>query len=101
MPRKSSWQIGGENMQETPSRSQKKRESAALQETGEKIVRLAPAKRALLPLPHDLKKACDDYARLQSHEAKRRHLQYVGRLMRQAQEEGELQPILDALAALE
>ncbi|MBP3730586.1 MAG: DUF615 domain-containing protein [Mailhella sp.] len=101
MPRKGSWQIGGESMQEKPSRSQKKRESSALQKTGAKIAGLAPAKRMRIPLTPDMKKACEDYARLQSHEARRRQLQYIGRLMREAQEEGELQSILNALAELE
>ena len=101
MPRKGSWQIGGETAQEKPSRSQKKRESAALQAAGERIAALAPATRNRLPLPQDLKSAFEDYARMPGREARRRQLQYIGRLMREAQEEGTLQPVLDALEALD
>ena len=43
----------------------------------------------------------EEYDRLSGYEAKRRQLQYIGRLMREAQEEGTLQPVLDALAVLE
>ena len=101
MPRKNRYQIGGEEEDFKPSRSQKKRDSAALQETGEKLARLAAAKRSRLPLTPDLKEAFDEYDRITNREAKRRQLQYVGRLMREAQEEGALQPILDALSLME
>ena len=54
-----------------------------------------------LPLPPDLREALEEYDRLSGFEAKRRQLQYIGRLMREAREEGTLQPVLDALAVLE
>ena len=101
MPRKNRYQIGGAEEEERVSRSQKKRDSAALRAVGEKLARIPAVKRARLPLSPDLKDGLDEYDRLSGFEAKRRQLQYIGRLMREAQEEGTLQPVLDALDVLE
>ncbi len=101
MPRRNRYQIGGEGEEERVSRSQKKRDSAALQAMGERLVKLPAPKRVRLPLPPDLREAMDDYDRLTGYEAKRRQLQYIGRLMREAHEEGTLQPVLDTLAFME
>jgi len=101
MPRRNSWQIGGAEIPERPSRSQKKRDSASLQKTGEALAGLPPAKLAALPLPDDLKKALADCASMKNREAKRRQMQYIGGLMREAQEAGDLEALPEALAALE
>ncbi len=101
MPRRNRYQIGGEEEKERVSRSQKKRDSSALQEVGRRIADIPAVKRARLPLPGDLRDALEEYDRLSGFEAKRRQLQFIGRLMREAQEEGTLQPVLDALAVLE
>lgn len=101
MPRKKRYQIGGEDEEIRVSRSQKKRESTALQATGEALARMPASRRALLPLPPDLKDGLDEYDRLSGFEAKRRQIQFLGRLMREAREEGTLQPVLDALERLE
>lgn len=101
MPRRNRYQIGGEEEKERVSRSQKKRDSSALQEVGRRIAEIPAVKRARLPLPGDLRDALEEYDRLSGFEAKRRQLQFIGRLMREAQEEGTLQPVLDALAVLE
>lgn len=69
--------------QDRPSRSQRKRDSSALQELGESLTRLSPASLARLPLSEDLRAALVEYRRLSSHEAKRRQMQYLGRLMRE------------------
>lgn len=69
------------------SRSQKKRDSTQLQKIGEELANLAPAKLAQLPLTEDLEQAFAEYRRIKNKEAKRRHIQYIGRLMREAQEE--------------
>lgn len=69
------------------SRSQKKRDSTSLQKIGEEIANLAPAKLDELPLTEDLQAAIAEYKRITNREAKRRQLQYIGRLMREAQEE--------------
>ena len=101
MPRRNHYQIGGGEEQERVSRSQKKRDSTALQAVGETLARMPAVRRARLPLPSDLREALEKYDQFSGFEAKRRQLQYIGRLMREAREEGTLQPVLDALAVLE
>ncbi|WP_106478414.1 ribosome biogenesis factor YjgA [Phytohalomonas tamaricis] len=65
-----------------PSKSQLKREMHALQALGEKIIELSPSQRARLPLSDDMLAAVDETSRIHSHEARRRHMQYVGKVMR-------------------
>lgn len=86
---------------ERVSRSQRKRDSAALQATGEKLALLPPARQDKLPLPPDLAEALAVFRAMPGREARRRQLQYIGRLMREADEAGELQAVLDAWARLE
>ncbi len=89
MPRKKSYQYKENDQSEEMiiSRSQKKRDSTALQELGEELAKLPATKLAKLPLTEDLEIAFSDYRRSTNREAKRRLLQYIGRLMREAQEE--------------
>lgn len=68
---------------ERPSKSQRKREMSALQGLGESLLRLTPGELARIDLPEALREAIAEAARLGSHEARRRQLQYIGRLMRQ------------------
>lgn len=68
------------------SRSQKKRDSTQLQKIGEELANLAPAKLAGLPLTEDLEQAIAEYRKIKNKEAKRRQIQYLGRLMREAQQ---------------
>lgn len=86
---------------ERVSRSQRKRDCAALQARGEELALLPPARQALLPLPLDLAEALADFRGMSSREARRRQLQYIGRLMREADKAGTLQAVLDAWARLE
>ena len=65
------------------SRSQKKRESTALQRAGEALAALSPGQRASLALPLDLSEALAEWQAVKTHEAKRRQMQYIGRLMRE------------------
>lgn len=65
-----------------PSKSQKKREMNALQDMGEELVALGRESLAKIGLPEDLADAVRDYQRFTKHEAKRRQLQYIGRIMR-------------------
>ncbi len=81
------------------SRSQKKRDSSALQKIGEEIANLAPTKLAKLPLTTDLLNAIQEYKNITNKEAKRRHLQYIGRLMREAQIENEINGKKDIVTA--
>jgi len=70
-----------------PSKSQRKREMTALQDLGESLLRLTPAELARVDLPEALREAIAGMARIGSHEARRRQLQYIGKLMRQVDAE--------------
>lgn len=87
------------NEQEYKSRSQKKRESTALQHLGAAIAALPRAKRRRLPLSEDLALAFDELEGMKSREAGRRQMQYVGRLVREMDEE-ERAALIKAFEAL-
>ncbi|MDP5037433.1 MAG: DUF615 domain-containing protein [Alishewanella sp.] len=79
------------------SKSQIKREMLAMQELGEELLALSPALRAKVPLDDELKDALELADRLaKKREALRRHLQFIGRLMR----DRDLEPIEQALAQI-
>lgn len=65
------------------SRSQKKRESTALQLLGEELAKLPSSVWKNLPISSYLQEALADYRRIPSMEGKRRQLQFIGRLMRE------------------
>ena len=64
------------------SKSQMKREMLALQSLGEKLLQLSADQLAQLDLPEDLNNALLQARQMRKHGAKRRQLQYIGRLMR-------------------
>ena len=79
------------------SKTQVKKEMTALQKLGEDLVALSPAARAKLDLDDELKDALALADKLsKKHEALRRHIQFIGRLMRTR----DLEPIERALAVL-
>lgn len=65
------------------SRTQKKKAAEALQKKGEQLVNLSDADFHLLEIPDELKEALAMARKLTRHEARRRQLQYIGRLMRE------------------
>lgn len=65
-----------------PSRSQKKRDSTALQVLGSKLADMPESALKRLVLTPRLMEAILDYKRLTKHEARRRQLQFIGALMR-------------------
>lgn len=65
-----------------PSRTQRKNESRDLQKLGEALVTLREGVFRALPLPELLRDAIVEAKRLTSFGAKRRQLQYIGKLMR-------------------
>jgi ribosome-associated protein len=79
------------------SRSFRKRESTALQKQGEKLAALGPGAWKTLPLPEELLEALKDLHAMKTHEARRRQVQYIGRLMREAEETETLLSALDNL----
>ena len=54
-----------------------------LQALGVALVKLADAQLEAIAMPEKLRDALREAKRIKSHEAKRRHLQYIGRLMRE------------------
>ncbi len=69
-----------------PSKSERKRQQHALQALGERLIGLPADVRATLALDERLIEAIDDLGRMKSHEAIRRQKQFIGRLMRDADE---------------
>lgn len=65
-----------------PSRSARKRASAAMQRLGEELANLRPGDRIGLNLPLELEEALAMYDTIKDHEGRRRQRQYIGRLMR-------------------
>lgn len=79
-----------------PSKTRRKAEMHELQELGEALVELAPSQLKRIELPEDILEAVLDWQRFTKHEAKRRQLQYLGKLMRATDPE----PIRAGLALL-
>jgi ribosome-associated protein len=69
------------NLSLRPSKSERKREVLALQKLGEALAQLAETQLAQIPLEPILADAIAAARTIKSHEAKRRQLQYIGRLM--------------------
>lgn len=67
---------------EPPSKSQKKREMTALQVLGQALVEMPAERLAKIDMPDALRIALADARRFTKHEAKRRQMQYIGKLMR-------------------
>jgi ribosome-associated protein len=78
-----------------PSKTQLKQQSSALQKLGLELAELPADRLAAIELPEPLRDAIDEYRRTRSHEGRRRQLQYVGKLMRGADEAA----LREALAA--
>lgn len=78
-----------------PSKTQRKQAMHELQTLGEDLLELPAARLAALDLPEVLRDAIDELRRVRSHEGRRRHLQYIGKLMRQVDPE----PLREAVAS--
>jgi ribosome-associated protein len=82
--------------EEFVSRTRKKREVEALQKLGAGLVELPPAQLDAMALPGPLDAAVREAQRITSREARRRQLQYIGKVMRSVDPE----PVRAALAAI-
>lgn len=80
------------------SKSQMKREMIALQELGEKLASLPIDKVQKMDILPELKEALFELKKMTSHEARRRHMQYIGVLMREADPEPIKKAVSDAEA---
>ena len=67
-----------------PSKTQRKKVSHDLQELGLELSALSDARLKALPLDEGLLDALMLTKTIRSHEGRRRHLQYIGKLMRKA-----------------
>jgi len=82
---------------EIPSKTKKKQEMLELQKLGVALVELSAAHLEQMALPEELAQAVHEARRISSHEAKRRQVQFIGRLMRELDAE----PIRARLASVE
>ena len=102
MPRKNTcqWNAAHEAAplpeEDRPSRSQKKRDSTALQNLGEELASLPETILDAFPLSEKTREAVREWRRFSSRESKRRQMQYIGRLMR---EENDIPALREALTA--
>jgi ribosome-associated protein len=67
---------------EERSKSEKKREMAALQELGEQLLKLSPEQLNELKIPDEIQESLALCRDLKSHSARRRQIKYIGGLMR-------------------
>jgi len=81
---------------QSTSKTDAKRESEELQELGEQLLTLRGDLFKPLPLPDKLAEALTDAKRITNFEGKRRQMQFIGKLMRQLDEET-LQAVRHAL----
>lgn len=81
----STWEVippEDEDFDDSPSKSQRKRDMHALRDLGETLTTLPAAKLLSLALPDNLQRAILEAQKITAHGAKRRQLQYIGKLMR-------------------
>jgi ribosome-associated protein len=86
-----------EHQTEPVSKTRRKKESHALQDLGETLVKLSAQQLARMALPENLLQAVREAQRISKHEARRRQMQYIGRLMRDI----DAAPIREAIDELE
>ncbi len=68
--------------EQRPSKSARKRAMTELQDLGKELVALSVDQIKKIDMPDDLRIAVRDAQRITQHEAHRRQLQYIGKLMR-------------------
>ena len=86
------------NEEERPSKTQRKKEVTALQELGEELVKLKDEQLAAIELPEPLRDAVLHARRMTTFEARRRQMQYIGKIMRSVDAEP-IRTSLDTLQA--
>ena len=86
-----------ENKQETVSKSQRKRESHALQDMGKRLLELSDAELKRVPMPGELAEAVAEGRGIKAHVARKRQIKFIGKLLRSCDAE----PIRAALDGLD
>jgi ribosome-associated protein len=80
-----------------PSKSQRKRDATALQNLGERLVKLTPAQLKRIPLPDDVLAAVRMAQTISQRGGRKRQLQYIGKLMRQIDDPDAIRAALRAV----
>jgi ribosome-associated protein len=78
------------------SKTRRKRQMTELQQLGAALVRLSPEELARVEMPESLRDAVMECRRFTKHEAVRRQMQYIGRIMRDL----DAGPIADQVAQM-
>jgi len=78
------------------SKTRRKKQMSELQDVGAELVGLSAEQLAHFDLPESLREAVEEARRTTRHEARRRQIQYIGRIMRDI----DAGPIAEQLAAL-
>lgn len=79
---------------ERPSKTRRKKDMHALQDIGADLVALSKDRLKQVPLDEDLRTAVELAQKINSHEGKRRQMQYIGKLMR-TRDAAPIQTLLD------
>ncbi|EON93746.1 hypothetical protein MARLIPOL_01530 [Marinobacter lipolyticus SM19] len=82
-----------------PSKSQLKREMHALQDLGKRMLELSNDQLDTLTISDTLRAAIEESRRIRQNEAKRRHLQFIGKVIRQEDDPDGLKRAIDAFDA--
>lgn len=88
--------LHGDREFDGPSKTQVKQEMHALQELGAELLKLSNSELDLIGVAGELRAALREHGRMPTREARRRHLQFIGRLLR----EGDSEPIQERLTQL-
>jgi ribosome-associated protein len=79
------------------SKTRRKRQMSELQDVGAELVKLTPEQLARLDLPENLREAVLACQGITKHEARRRQMQWIGKIMRNI----DAAPIAEKLASLQ
>lgn len=86
-----------DEFEEGPSKSEVKRQMLALQALGDKLTRLKDKELARIPIDSErLMEAIIETRNIRSNSARKRHMQYIGKLMREVDADA-VEAALDAL----
>lgn len=85
----------GDGDRERPSRTQLKTQSEELQVLGRALAGLSAEQILRTEMPDALRETIAEYRRTRTHEARRRQMQYIGKLMRSV----DADPLREAVAA--
>lgn len=80
-------ELSAPDADDTPSRSQRRRDALAVFELGERLVALTDAQLAQLPLDQELRDEVEKTRRITQQIARKRQLQYLAKIMRRHEDE--------------